>query len=187
MKRQQTRQLIIETASDLFYERGYNLVGINEIIEAAGIAKATLYSHFKSKEDLCLAYLNYRDEGLIQELSAFSANRPKGPDRVMAILDFLLQFFNQDGFNGCWCLRTVAEVPRDNVRIKGTIQKQKKALLELIQKIVVENLPELSSAQQKELAQQVYMLYEGALSASHLHEHSWPIDTNIQLLQKLLN
>ncbi|MEM6772989.1 MAG: helix-turn-helix domain-containing protein, partial [Bacteroidota bacterium] len=66
MDRAKTHLHIIKTASRLFYDKGYNLTGINEIIAEAGIAKATLYSHFKSKEDLCLAYLNYRDENLIK-------------------------------------------------------------------------------------------------------------------------
>lgn len=57
MARQDTRDHIINTASELFYNQGYNLTGINEIIEKAEIAKATLYSHFKSKEELIQAYL----------------------------------------------------------------------------------------------------------------------------------
>jgi len=65
------KERILETASHLFYEKGYNLTGINEIIEKAGVAKASLYSHFRSKEDICLAYLIRMDGNLVKDLRAF--------------------------------------------------------------------------------------------------------------------
>ena len=52
-----TRKRIIDTASRLFYQQGYTATGINQIIEEADISKASLYQHFKSKEDLLLEYL----------------------------------------------------------------------------------------------------------------------------------
>ena len=57
MKHSEVKNRIIETASSLFYKNGYNATGINEIISETGIAKATLYNHFKSKEDICLAQI----------------------------------------------------------------------------------------------------------------------------------
>ena len=76
VKRSQTREKIIQTASDLFYRKGYNLTGINEIIAEAGIAKATLYSHFASKEEVCVAYLQARNETLMKGLKSFLAEKP---------------------------------------------------------------------------------------------------------------
>jgi len=52
------KQRILDTAGYLFMTKGYELVGINEIIETADVARATFYHHFKSKESLCLAWLN---------------------------------------------------------------------------------------------------------------------------------
>ena len=60
MKHSEVKNHIVETASNLFYANGYNLTGINQIISEAGIAKATLYNHFKSKEDICVSYLQYK-------------------------------------------------------------------------------------------------------------------------------
>jgi len=59
MKHGLVKEHIIKTAADLFYTNGYNSTGINEIIKEAGIAKATLYNHFKSKGDVCIAYLKH--------------------------------------------------------------------------------------------------------------------------------
>jgi len=106
MKASKTKTLIINTASELFYKKGYNLTGINEIIAKADIAKATLYSHFKSKEDLCIAYLEYRDEQLSKNMAAFCEGKAKGDTQLLAILEFLIPFFKSEQFNGCWCIRT---------------------------------------------------------------------------------
>ncbi len=57
MKKPNARDRILETAGELFFQRGYSGVGINEIIEKAGTAKASFYQHFPSKESLCEAWL----------------------------------------------------------------------------------------------------------------------------------
>jgi AcrR family transcriptional regulator len=56
----QPRDRIIDTALRLFYEQGYLATGINQIIAESQVAKATFYSHFPSKENLCIAYLQAR-------------------------------------------------------------------------------------------------------------------------------
>jgi len=58
----------------------------------AGIAKATLYSHFKSKEDLCIAYLDFRDSELLKNIKEFCVSKPKGNSRLIAVLEFLIPF-----------------------------------------------------------------------------------------------
>ena len=77
VKHSEVKNRIIETASLLFYKNGYNSTGINEIISEAGIAKATLYNHFKSKEELCLAYLRFKDKTFKEEIEAMQIQRKK--------------------------------------------------------------------------------------------------------------
>ncbi len=186
MAREDTRQIIIDTASDLFYDKGYNLVGINEIIEKSGIAKATLYNHFKSKEDICLAYLDHRDKDLLLSIEAFCAELPKGDKRLIGVLQFLLSFFENDGFNGCWCLRTLAEVPKDNVRVRQKIQENKREFYDFIATLVAQNKVKLSQKKKDKLARNIYLLYEGALAESHLQDEAWPIHDSIVILKTLL-
>lgn len=186
MARADTRQMIIDTASDLFYERGYNLVGINEIIEKSGIAKATLYNHFKSKEDICLAYLDFRDNQLLNDIEDFCQKKPKGDKRLIGVLEFLLSFFESDGFNGCWCLRTLAEIPKDNVRIRLKIQENKKAFFAFVASLVEDNKSSLPKKKREKLSRNIYLLYEGALAESHLQNEAWPIHDSIDVLKTLL-
>jgi len=181
-----TRSLIIDTASELFYEKGYNLTGINEIIAEAGIAKATLYSHFRSKEDLAVAYLEQKDQSMLEELKAYCLAKPAGNERIKAIVEFLLPFYHSEGFNGCWCIRTAAEIPRDNVKIRTTIQVNKNLFLNFIQSLVQENKPQQSEAAQQKLARKIYLIYEGAVTESHLHQSEWPIHESLEIIDVLL-
>ena len=185
MKRSEIRQHIIETASYLFYKNGYNLTGINEIIAEAVIAKATLYNHFKSKEDICLAYLQFRNTTFLEEIKRFCFSKPKGQEQVLALFDFLQLFFKDKDFNGCWCIKTVAEIPREEERIRKEIKGQKEAFLGLIGKILAANV-ELEAGMQDTVARKVYLLYESAVAESHLHQEDWPISSARQLTEMII-
>ncbi len=186
MKHNLVRQTIIETASRLFYENGYNLTGINEIIKEADIAKATLYNHFRSKEDICVAYLQYKDQVFFEQLKAFLNTYPKGRERVIGLFDFLAAFYNQSDFNGCWCLNTVSEIPKENTQIRKVIQSGKEVLINYIEELL-STILELTETDKKTYAKQIYVLYEGGLSESHLHQEIWPIETARGLCEKLIS
>ena len=186
MKHPEIRQKIVETASLLFYKNGYNSTGINEIISEAGIAKATLYSHFKSKEDICLSYLQFKNEAFLSEIETYCKSRPKGQSQLLGIFDFLLIFFRDKDFNGCWCLKTVSEIPKDNVGIREEIQKQKNAFIQFIEKLVINNIGQLSNIDIKTLTNGTYLLYESAVAESHLHQSDWPIKEAKNLCAKIL-
>lgn len=183
MKHALVKDTIIHTASDLFYRNGYNLTGINEIIKEAGIAKATLYNHFSSKEEICLAYLKYKNSTFLKEIETFAMKAPKGKDQLLALFDFLTLFFNGKEFNGCWCIRTVAEIPLENEIIRAEIQRQKNDFIAVIDQLVKSNIPNYNN---ERIAQQIYVLYEGAVAESHLHQEEWPILAAREICNKLL-
>jgi len=182
METTNTTNLILNTAANLFYNKGYNLVGINEIIKEAGIAKATLYSHFNTKNDLLLAYLDKMDREMMASLQEFVNSKPVGNKRLKAVLEFLYPFFNEENFNGCWCIRSLAEVPKDNEDVKNKIKANKNLLLSYVKLIVIESKPDLKPKAQISLAKHLYLLYEGAVTEAHLQNESWPIDEAIHLL-----
>lgn len=55
------RDRVLRAAGDLFYEHGFHAVGVDLIIERAGVAKATMYRHFPTKDDLIAACLDVAD------------------------------------------------------------------------------------------------------------------------------
>lgn len=177
------RERLIETASDLFYSQGYNRTGINEILEKSGVAKASMYQHFRSKEDICLEFLKRMDRGLMEKLQKKVESYPRGSRRVLSLFDFLNDFFNEEGFRGCWCLNTVSELPKDDEKIMAEIRLQKNRFRTWIEKLVVDSGLKQNS---KELANKIYLLYEGAIAESQVHMEDWPIQEAKSMAKALL-
>lgn len=180
------KEKIVKTASQLFYENGFNSTGINEIIDKAGIAKATLYNHFKSKDELCVSYLKHMNTDFMVDIKAYCASKPKGKSQILALFDFLQQFFSSNKFNGCWCIKTVAELPKDNKLIRIEIQGQKNQFIQLISNLVQSNLNIRSKKTSESKARQIYLLYEGAVGESHLHQEEWPIVEAKSICSKII-
>jgi len=186
MKHSLVRETIIKTASNLFYQKGYNSTGINEIISESGIAKATLYNHFKSKEDICVAYLNNLNTPFLKDIEKFTLLKPKGTEQILALFEFLEIFYRSGNFNGCWCLNTISEIPSENKKIRNEIQRGKINFLELIVRLLEINFPNKAKKEVAVLSKQVYLVYESAISESHLHQDEWPIKTAKGIIKKLL-
>ncbi len=169
------RQHIIAVASELFYVQGYHVTGVNEIISKANIAKATLYHHFKSKEDLCVAYLQQMHEEFIDELQSCltQTNTPK--DKLLSIFEVLRDRFRQKDFHGCWVQKILAETTPKNKKVFPLIQQQKRELLSLLNKVVQDTVAFSSKAEREKMAGGLYLLYESAITESHLHKNDWPI------------
>lgn len=175
MQRPELHQHIITTAGNLFYVQGYNSTGINEIIEKCGIAKATLYGHFKSKEDICVAYLEQRHDAFMHSLKSFVGRKSRGKNQLLGIFDLLQDMYREENFQGCWALKTLGELSPDQKKILGVIQKQKKDLLLFLGEVVGENIPNLSRAEMEKTSGGLYLLYESAITESHLFKNDWPI------------
>src|SRR5262245_20030510 len=98
----EARQRILETADRLFYQEGVRTVGIDRIIAEAGVAKMSLYKHFPSKDDLILAVLQYREEGVLNFFrSAMERHGKKAKTPLRAFFAALKDFFESPGFRGC--------------------------------------------------------------------------------------
>jgi len=174
VKTELVRKKILDTASDLFYHKGYNLTGINEIIKEAGVAKATLYHHFKSKDEICLAFIIQKNSQFLKDIESFVFEFRSGKDQCLAFFDFLLKFYESNAFNGCWCINTISELPKNEKKIRKLIQSEKDKLISLIEKVVEANNIGKEENRSR-LSKQIYLLYEGAISESHMLGKSWPI------------
>ena len=175
MKKTKLRERIISTAGKLFYSQGYNSTGINEIIAKTGIAKATLYSHFKSKEEICIAHLTQRHEGFLTSLKSYVSRRKNGKNQLLAIFDLLQDMYREEGFYGCWDLKTLGELSPKQKKIIPVIQKHKKELLLYLGEVVGENIVNISKAEIEKISGGIYLLYESAVTESYLFKNDWPI------------
>jgi AcrR family transcriptional regulator len=105
------RERILESAYELFSRRGIRGVGIDEVIERAAVAKATLYRHFSSKDELVIAFLDRREEVWTRgRIEAGARNKGSTPEEcLLAIFDVFDEWFHEDGFDGCSFINVLLE------------------------------------------------------------------------------
>lgn len=157
------REQLINTAQDLFYRVGYHATGIDRILAESGVAKMTLYKHFRSKDELILAVLEARQQDMREQLQQLRASlAPR--EALLRTFDGLHDWIGQDGFCGCIFINAAAEfqdrehpIHRQAARVKADLAAH---FLELLQTLAV--------AQPQHLANQLQFLLEGALSMAHL-------------------
>jgi AcrR family transcriptional regulator len=103
---------ILETAHELFSRRGIRDVGIDEIIERAGVAKATLYRHFASKDHLVIAFLERREQRwTVEFVEAEARRRGATPEeQLLAIFYAFDEWFRREDFEGCSFINTLLEM-----------------------------------------------------------------------------
>jgi AcrR family transcriptional regulator len=106
------RERILATAYELFSRRAIRDVGIDEVIERAGVAKATLYRHFPSKDDLVIAFLERREERwTLAWVEAEARRRGDTPeDQLLAIFELFDEWFHRDDFEACSFVNVLLEM-----------------------------------------------------------------------------
>lgn len=179
MKRKSIRDAIVSTSIRLFYKQGYSNTGINQIIEEAKIAKASLYQHFRSKEDLLIAYLEITGKQTIDGLREAAENYQAPKDKVLAIFKYLEGLVQQHEFYGCHFLNMIYELPEDAVKIREMIKTQKNNVRQVFEEI-------LAPLGKPGLSDEIYTLFEGALIANKVHNDIWPIVTAANIIDKII-
>jgi AcrR family transcriptional regulator len=113
------RARILDTAYELFSRHGIRAVGIDRIIAEAKIAKATLYRHFPSKQDLVLAFLALRERRWTHEWLAAEVERraPSPDERLLCVFDALDEWFQRPDYEGCSFINTLLEMSDPDSRI----------------------------------------------------------------------
>ncbi|WP_258806401.1 TetR/AcrR family transcriptional regulator [Pseudarthrobacter sp. NS4] len=103
---------IMSVAYELFSRRGVRDVGVNELIERSGVAKATFYRHFPSKDSLVLAFLEQRDKLWTVDAILSEAQRrgTTAEEQLLAIFDVLGEWFLREDFEGCSFAKVLLEM-----------------------------------------------------------------------------
>ncbi|MGW2227048.1 TetR/AcrR family transcriptional regulator [Streptomyces formicae] len=106
----------MSTAYTLFSRRGIRDVGVDEVVARSGVAKATLYRHFPSKDDLVLAFLDRREqEWTLGRVVAGARRRGGTPEeRLLAIFDVFDEWFRGDDFDACAFINILLEMGREH-------------------------------------------------------------------------
>jgi AcrR family transcriptional regulator len=152
------RDRILDAADRLFYEHGVRAVGIDRVIAEADVAKATLYAHFPSKDDLILAVLRRREQAVLKFFrAAMGRHGKKTPLR--AFFAALKEWFESPGFRGCAFQNAAIELADPNHPGAAFVRGHKQRFFELLRVIVEETTGRPAA----KLAPAVSLLVEGAI------------------------
>ncbi|MGE8533032.1 TetR/AcrR family transcriptional regulator [Chryseobacterium sp. JV274] len=171
------RERILNTAIILFHKQGYNNTGINQIIDEAGVSKASFYHHFKSKEELCIEFLNKRYDYWVSELKKFTSEAETLQEKFQKSFDFLIYMNKREDFRGCSFLNILSEIPADKEEIHKVIRYHKNKLRECFNKDIQNDI---TSAH-------IYLLFESSILTSQLYRSNELIEKSKIIVQEILN
>ena len=157
------RGRLLAAAEELFYEEGLNSVGIDRVIERAGVAKASLYSIFGSKDELIRCYLETRQQARQARINA-RLSLASGPEaKILAVFELLGELAAEPNYRGCAFARARNECKPDS-RTRTACDDARHWMRTLFS-----NLARDAGAQQPEqLAKQLVLLYDGAVVSAHM-------------------
>lgn len=180
---EQVARQILEVADRLFYAQGVRATGVNQIIAEAGVAKASFYAHFPTKDALALAYLEHRHARWFEQLREVTdaARSPRG--RVLAAFTFLGRWLPRVDYRGCAFLNAIGE-GSISPALTQAVADHKSQLRDFFHASVTAALPPKHQA--RVLGDHLLLLFEGAIIESQVHRDAWPIRAAARAASDLL-
>jgi AcrR family transcriptional regulator len=156
------RERLLEAANELFYDEGVHTVGIDRVIERAGVAKASLYNTFGSKDELVRAYLEGRHARTSARITRYLERYRDPRDRLLGVFEAQGELFAEPGFRGCAFVSASAESPGEAVsRAADDYRGWVRGLLTGL-------AGEAGAPDPRQLGRQLHMIYDGASLAARM-------------------
>jgi AcrR family transcriptional regulator len=165
------RDRLLDTAADLFYREGIRAIGVDLVVERSGVAKTSLYRHFRSKDELITAVLERDDHNYWANWDRVALRQGKTPNsELTAQMKWIAQYIGRPEFRGCAFLNAATEFPAaDHPARKIALrhkQELRSRLVALTQRLAIPHA--------KELADQLVLLIDGAYVNGQLYgKHSF--------------
>ena len=153
------RERLLTAANELFYEEGVHSVGIDRVIERAGVAKASLYGTFGSKDELVRAYLERRALTRRGRIGERIAQYGDARAKVLSIFELMAEISAEPSYRGCAFVNASAEEPRAESKIRQVCNDQRA----WVRALFTDLARELGVADASRLGRQLGVLYDGAM------------------------
>jgi AcrR family transcriptional regulator len=157
------RERLLAAADQLFYTEGVQSVGVERVLNQAGVARASLYSTFGSKDELIRAYLEHRHADSVEQVNRTLRRFRTPAGRLLGIFDALGEQFSAPGFDGCAFDKASAEAPRG-----GAVNQATEAYREWVRTLFTTLATEAGVADPDALARQLHLLYDGAAQSARM-------------------
>jgi AcrR family transcriptional regulator len=161
------REKILETASDLFYRQGIRAVGVDLVVEKAGVAKTSLYRHFRTKDDLIAAFVEREDVDFWRTWDRVAAQHAKDAKAELdAHLGWIGERVGKSSYRGCPQINVAAEFPEADHPARKIAKAHKREMRRRLKGIA----ERLKVPAPDELAGQLAVLFNGAFVSTPLFE-----------------
>ena len=177
------REQLLDTAVRLFYREGCHTVGIDRLLAEAGVAKMTLYKHFKSKDGLVLAAAErMRDQHLAAMRDYVDRHGGSAREKLLALFDFVAEWAAGEGFRGCPFQRLAVEYPEPAHPAHQAAARYKADQFRFILRLVCEaGVPE-----PERFTRRFLMLVDGAVALAQITGDLSPLQTARESAEALL-
>jgi AcrR family transcriptional regulator len=161
--RPSARERLLAAANELFYNEGVHTVGIDRVIEQAGVAKASLYNTFGSKNELVRAYLAARHASVTQRITRAVDRYHTPRERLLAVFEAQGELFGRPDYRGCAFARASAESqPGDPA------EQAAEAYRRWVRTLLTELAAQAGVPEPETLARQLHLLYDGSGQAARM-------------------
>lgn len=186
----EARKRILETAERLFYNQGYKATGVNQIIAEAGVAKATFYSQFPSKDDLCLLYLERTRDKEIATIQNEIRKRRTPLAKYMALIEHLEPWLFATDFRGCPFLNMVPEIPDYTSpmrKIGDAFYRECELLIEqLLRELIQSDKKKYVHINPTATAKKYMLLFSGAVALCEITHEIESLHNAIRMVRELV-
>ena len=196
MSKTQTKQggtaaeRIMDVASELFYKQGYRATGINEVIKKSGVAKATFYSHFPTKDDLCKVYLKGLSDNELAYMDSYMAAAKGIENRFYSIIQSLGPWLIDTEFRGCGFINMASEIPDSTSPLrnpgKNLYNKIRSRVEELSQELIDSDAKKYGHLDMKVLSNDYMVAFAGAVALAELYHDIWPLEHAVKTVKSLI-
>jgi AcrR family transcriptional regulator len=179
---QTARDRLVDTARRLFLARGVPSVGINEVIATAGVARMTLYNHFRSKDDLVAASFEAESARRHAALQAALDAAGSPAEKALALFDVAERLAEAEGFRGCAFVNLAVETAAPDSRLHELALRHKRQIRDGLRDLLCAE----GRSDADRLAQQILVLWDGAIVGAYLHRSAAPIAAAREAVATLL-
>ncbi|MFJ3661087.1 TetR/AcrR family transcriptional regulator [Streptomyces sp. NPDC090119] len=179
----EARARLLDTATRIFYTEGIHSVGVDRIIAEAQVTRATLYRHFKGKDELILAYLQQADHGIRGQVDAIRAQGLPAAETVRAVGRSIAEGIRSPGFRGCAFLNAAAEYPDPTHPVHQAVLAHRQWFLDTATQL----MEDAGRAPADVTGRHFVMLRDGAMAAGCLFDPTLICATFLDGVEGILN
>lgn len=175
-------QRLLEAAGTLFAQEGIRAVGVDRVLAEAGVARASLYHAFGSKDALVAAYIDSQDEADRRKWEKAAANLDSPESKILALFDLAHTAAVNRRFRGCLYLNAATEFPDRTHPVGASIARHRAWLRELL----IDLAGQAGAHDVEHTADRLRLIYDGAVAGSKFAKSTDPIETGKQLAEQIL-